>query len=88
MPSPSRQKLNPWPALPEKVYKGGAVVHDYNHSRENFNKILDSYLSYVALYKLCNQGSVEGMTPFEEFYWRLTYLHPYADPDRVSAMGY
>lgn len=63
-------------------------MSDYGQSREHFNKVLESYLSYVALYKICNNGSVEGLTTFEEFYWRLTYIHRYSDPDRIAAVGY
>ncbi len=44
----------------------------YEQRRENFNKILESYLDYVALYKLFNKGSTKGVTPFNIFYWRMT----------------
>ncbi len=56
----------------------------YDSSRVQFNKITEAYKSYIALYKLFNKGSVEGATPFNEFYWRMTYLVRYGDGDVVS----
>lgn len=49
----------------------------YPTSRNNFNKILDSYMNYVALYKLFNGGSTKGVTSFGTFYWRFTYYVRY-----------
>jgi hypothetical protein len=60
----------------------------FDGSRDYFNKVLDAYLSYVVLYKLCNRGSIEGVTPFEAFYWRFTYGNRYEDPDRIAAESY
>ena len=56
--------------------------------REQFDLIVESYLSYVSLYKLINNGSIAGVTPFDTFYWRFTYFVKYEDPERISAMGY
>lgn len=56
--------------------------------RENFNIIVNAYLNYVSLYKFINNGSIEGVTSFEEFYWRFTYYVKYQDPERISALGY
>lgn len=56
----------------------------YESNRERFNKIVDSYLNYAALYKLFNNGSLEGVTPFEVFYWRMTYEVRYAAGENVS----
>lgn len=60
----------------------------FDAQREQFNIIVDSYLNYVALYKLVNNGSIDGVTPFEVFYWRFTYFVKYQDPERISALGY
>ncbi|NRA65798.1 MAG: hypothetical protein HRU19_15010 [Pseudobacteriovorax sp.] len=60
----------------------------FDTQRENFNVILESYLSYVALYKLVNNGSIEGVTPFDKFYWRFTFFVKYQNPERISALGY
>ena len=56
--------------------------------REHFDLIVESYLNYVSLYKLVNNGSIKGVTPFDVFYWRFTYFVRYEDPERISAMGY
>lgn len=58
----------------------------YETNRENFDKIVKKYKDYVALYKYFNNGSVKGITPFEVFYWRFTYLMRYEDPQRVMAL--
>ena len=60
----------------------------FDAHRENFNIIVESYLNYVALYKLINNGSIDGVTPFDQFYWRFTYYQKYQDPERISALGY
>lgn len=49
----------------------------YESSRNNFNKLLESYNNYVALYKLFNNGSSKGATPFGVFYMRFTYYVRY-----------
>jgi hypothetical protein len=48
------------------------AMMQYEQRRENFNKILEAYLDYVALFKLFNKGSIKGVTPFYIFYWRMT----------------
>ena len=63
-------------------------MQDTEKSRIHFQKVYEDYLNYLALYKLCNGDSTEGVTPFEEFYWRQTYLHRYADTDRIVGVGY
>jgi|GEM_PF-1744983 len=56
----------------------------YETSRQNFNRILESYLNYVSLYKLFNNGSIKGVTPFGTFYWRFTYYVRYEGSDSIS----
>lgn len=56
----------------------------YGVSRQHFNKILEAYLNYVALYKLFNAGKIEGVTPFNVFYWRMTYYVRYENNENVS----
>ncbi len=63
-------------------------MNQYENTRERFNAIVESYLDYVALYKLCNGGSIQGVTPFNVFYWRFTYHVKYEDTERISAVGY
>ena len=59
----------------------------YESSRHQFNKVLDAYLSYVSLYKLFNNGDVKGVTPFNVFYWRMTYLVRYDNSDSLTRPG-
>ncbi len=56
----------------------------YSSSRVQFTKITESYKNYVALYRLFNNGSVEGVTSFSDFYWRMTYYVRYGDGDTVT----
>lgn len=53
------------------------MIAQYGTSRKNFNKVLDAYLNYVALYKLFNNGQIIGVTPFHVFYLRMTYYVRY-----------
>lgn len=50
--------------------------------RENLDALIEKYNGYVALYKFVNNGSIEGITGFEEFYRNLTYFSKYED-DRI-----
>ena len=56
----------------------------YGTSRHHFNKVLEAYMNYVALYKLFNGGKAQGVTPFNEFYWRMTYLVRYENVENMS----
>lgn len=56
----------------------------YGTSRQHFNKVLEAYLNYVALYKLFNNGKVQGVTPFNVFYWRMTYHVRYESSENIS----
>ncbi len=59
----------------------------YNSSRVAFDGILKKYKEYIEIYKVFNNGSVEGATPFGEFYWRFSYYVKYQDA-RVNNTGY
>lgn len=59
----------------------------FENTRENFDKLKKEYEEYVALYKIFNNGSVDGLCSFAEFYWRITYLHKYNDPNVIQALG-
>jgi 1-acyl-sn-glycerol-3-phosphate acyltransferase len=66
---------------------GQEVMHmasPYGASRQQFTKVLEAYLNYVALYKLFNGGSIEGVTPFNVFYWRMTYHVRYENSENIS----
>lgn len=63
-------------------------MQDTEKSRVHFQKVYEDYLNYIALYRLCNSGSVEGITSFEEFYWRQNYQYRYEDPERIVGVGY
>lgn len=59
----------------------------YQTSREVFDQIKKDYEDYVNLYKMLNQGSVEGITPFADFYWRYTYTSKYLELEKRSAFS-
>lgn len=56
----------------------------YENQRVIFDTILIKYEAYRELYRLVNNGSLEGVTGFDDFYWRMTYLTKYADPRSVG----
>lgn len=58
----------------------------YDTNRENFEKLLKKYQDYLQLYATFNNGSIEGATPFQVFYWRFTYHIRYEDPQRVMVL--
>jgi len=60
----------------------------YENQRVIFNGILKRYLDYVNLYRIINHGSIKGITPFSEFYWRITYFGRYSNPRNVENRGY
>jgi hypothetical protein len=49
----------------------------YDNKRVDFAIIEKKYKDYIALYRAINNGSVHGLTPFDEFYWHYTYYHKY-----------
>ena len=60
----------------------------YENQRVNFDEIVKKYKDYIALYRVFNNGSVEGITSFDDFYWRITYISRYADGQDVNRQGY
>lgn len=57
---------------------------NFETSRAYLDKIIAKYEGYVSLYKMVNNGSIEGVTPFNVFYRRLTYDAKYADVGSMS----
>lgn|GEM_PF-1195549 len=51
----------------------------YENRRVLFDVIAKRYQDYIALYRDLNGGSTEGLAPFDEFYWHLTYYSKYAN---------
>ena len=64
------------------------MVFAYENQRVNFEILVKKYNEYVNLYKYCNNGSLDGVTPFAEFYWRMTYYSHYQDGRRAGGQGY
>jgi hypothetical protein len=60
----------------------------YENQRVHFDLIVKKYKDYIALYRLFNNGSVQGITTFGDFYWRMTYLSKYQDGKQVGSQGY
>lgn len=60
----------------------------YENQRVIFNQILKKYLAYVELYRDVNHGSIEGVTPFYQFYWRFVYYSKYNNPKSVESRYY
>ncbi len=56
----------------------------YENQRAHFDAIHRKYIDYLALYALINHGSLAGATPFEHFYWRMTYYSRYQDRRNFS----
>lgn len=51
---------------------------------EEYRKLRKKYVEYCELYRFFNHGSLEGVTPFDQFYWRFTYNDRYSDPSAIS----
>jgi hypothetical protein len=64
------------------------VISVFEVSNKELNKIKQKYIDYIQLYKFCNGGSDEGVTDFEQFYWRMSHLIKYDDPKALWQSGY
>jgi hypothetical protein len=51
----------------------------YENKRAIFNVILKKYKDYLELYRAVNNGSIQGVTSFQDFYWHYTYYSKYAN---------
>jgi hypothetical protein len=60
----------------------------YENKRIVFNIILKRYKEYLELYRAVNNGSIAGVTPFEDFYWHYTYYSRYANGKIGESRGY
>ncbi len=60
----------------------------FDGEKKEYKKIVKRYNDYLALYAMCNHGSTAGATPFEEFYWRFSYIIKYDDPAALWQSGY
>ena len=60
----------------------------FDGDRKEFENVLNKYNEYCALYAQFNNGSTEGVTPFERFYWQYTYVVKYQDPAALWQSGY
>lgn len=60
----------------------------YENQRVNFDNVVKKYMEYLRLYKLINNGSVEGITTFDLFYWRMTYYSKYQDRKNYGNSGF
>ena len=60
----------------------------YENQRVVFDVIVRKYKEYIALYRLVNGGSVDGLTPFDQFYWRMVYFSKYQDRRNFGTSGY
>jgi hypothetical protein len=50
----------------------------YESKRIIFAIIEKKYKDYLFLYKMVNNGSLQGATTFEDFYWHYTYYSKYS----------
>lgn len=60
----------------------------YENQRVNFDVIVRRYKEYVALYRVFNNGSIQGLCTFDDFYWRMTYFSRYQDRKNFGSSGY
>ncbi len=60
----------------------------YENQRVIFDQIAKRYKDYLKLYKAVNHGSIEGITPFDDFYWRMVYHSKYQDRRNFGHTGY
>lgn len=60
----------------------------YENKRVIFNVILRKYKEYQELYRAVNNGSIQGVTCFQDFYWHYTYYSRYNNGRASDARGY
>jgi hypothetical protein len=60
----------------------------YENKRVVFAIIEKKYKEYIALYRLVNNGSAEGITSFDDFYWHYTYYSKYSGGRVAEVRGY
>jgi hypothetical protein len=60
----------------------------YENQRVVFDQIVRKYKEYLELYRSLNNGSHEGVTGFDEFYWRMTYFSKYLERKNYGSPGY
>jgi hypothetical protein len=53
-----------------------------------YQHIVKRYEAYLKLYKQLGDGTTEGATPFDQFYWRFVYYTHYADLMKFLRSGY
>ncbi len=58
----------------------------YENKRVIFTVILKKYRDYLELYRAVNNGSIKGVTPFQDFYWQYTYYSRYVN-GRIESRG-
>lgn len=60
----------------------------YDNQRVVFDQLTKKYREYVALYRIFNNGSVDGITSFGDFYWQMSYFSKYDARRTFSNPGY
>lgn len=60
----------------------------YENQRVVFDVIARKYKDYLALYRMFNNGSLEGVTSFGDFYWRMVYFSKYHEGKNYGSTGY
>ena len=59
----------------------------YENQRVVFDVISRKYKEYLRLYQDVNGGSIEGITTFDEFYWRMVYYSKYQERRNWGSNG-
>lgn len=60
----------------------------FSSQRQVLEGIIDKYNSYLELYAMFNDGSIQGATTFDEFYWRFSYTIRWEDEFALTQSGY
>jgi hypothetical protein len=53
------------------------TTNPYESKRVVFSTLEKRYKEYLKLYKILNNGSLEGASNFVDFYWHQTYYSKY-----------
>ncbi|MBX9703600.1 MAG: hypothetical protein K2X39_05555 [Silvanigrellaceae bacterium] len=61
---------------------------DFQSTNKEYIKLKKSYEQYLAVYKLLNKGSLEGVTSFSDFYIYRTFTSKYTDRRKFLANVY
>lgn len=60
---------------------------DYETKRDQFDRIVKAYKEYINLYRFVNNGEIDGVSDFGDFYMRFTFYGRYNGSNEIQSSG-